>query len=139
LDSVHHHQARREEDEKSGLISDDEEDIRFPGSYSRPNPSAGFTIMSSAFLFRGLSLPAHEFPRCLMFSYDIQLWQLTPNSILHLAIFIIVYEAFLGINPHWGLWKKIFFVKCYSGVYGPYIVGGVSFVVRKEINYFNFP
>jgi hypothetical protein len=35
--------------------------------------------------------------------------------------------------------KKIFFVKRYSGSNGPYITGGVGFVVRKEVNYFNFP
>ena len=90
-----------------GLISDKEEDVLLPGSDSRPNPPAGFTVMFAAFLYRGLSLPAHEFLRCLLLSYGIQLWQLTPNSILHLAIFITICEAFLGIDPHWGLWKNI--------------------------------
>ncbi|KAM0855257.1 hypothetical protein ACQ4PT_049891 [Festuca glaucescens] len=121
-----------------GLISDDEKDVRFPGSDSRPNHPTGFTVMFSAFLFYGLSLPAHEFLRCLLFLYGIQLWQLTPNSILYLTIFITVCEAFLGIDPHWGLWKKIFFVKRHNGGSGPYVVGGVGFVVRKEVNYFNF-
>ncbi|KAM0873436.1 hypothetical protein ACQ4PT_038066 [Festuca glaucescens] len=121
-----------------GLISDDEEDVRFPGSDSRPNPPAGFTVMFFAFLYRGLSLPAHKFLRCLLFSYGIQLWQLTPNSILHLTVFITVCEAFLGIDPHWGMWKKIFFVKHHSGGSGPYITGGVGFIIRKEVNYFNF-
>ncbi|KAM0926342.1 hypothetical protein ACQ4PT_003453 [Festuca glaucescens] len=83
--------------------------------------------------------PAHEFLRCLLFSYGIQLWQLTPNSILHLAIFITICESFLGIDPHWGLWKKIFFVKRHCGNNSPYVVGGVSFVVRKEAKYFHFP
>jgi hypothetical protein len=83
-----------------GLISDDEEDVRFPGLDSRPNPPARFTVMFSAFMYRGLSLPAHEFFECLLFSYGIRLWQLTPNSIMHLAIFITVCEAFLGIDTH---------------------------------------
>jgi hypothetical protein len=83
-----------------GLISDDEKDVRFPGSESRQNPPAGFIVMFSAFLFHGLSLPAHEFLWCLLFSYGIQIWQLTPNSVLHLAIFITICEAFLGIDPH---------------------------------------
>jgi hypothetical protein len=63
---------------------------------------------------------------------------LTPNSILHLVIFITICEALLGIDPHWGLWKKIFFIKRYSSSNGPFITGGVGFVVRKEVNYFNF-
>ncbi|KAK1661073.1 hypothetical protein QYE76_049232 [Lolium multiflorum] len=87
----------------------------------------------------GLSQPSHEFLRRLLHMYGIQLWQLTPNSILHLAIFITLCEAFLGIDPHWGLWKKIFFVKCYNSSSGSFITGRVGFVVRKEANYFNFP
>jgi hypothetical protein len=64
---------------------------------------------------------------------------LTPNSILHLAIFITLCEAFLGIEPHFCLWKKIFFVKRYNCSNGSFVIGGVGFVVRKEVNYFNFP
>ncbi|KAK1650571.1 hypothetical protein QYE76_068376 [Lolium multiflorum] len=67
-----------------GFISTSDEDIRLPGAVSRPKPPKGFTVMFVAFLFRGLSLPAHEFLRSLLFFYGIQLWQLTPNSILHL-------------------------------------------------------
>jgi hypothetical protein len=122
-----------------GLISDKEEDVLLPGSDSRPNPPTGFTVMFVVFLYRGLSLPAHKFLRCLLLSFGIQLWQLTPNSILHLANFITTCEAFLSIDPHWGLWKKIFFIKHYSSSNGPFITGGVGFVVRKEVNYFNFP
>jgi hypothetical protein len=102
-----------------GLISNDKKDVQFPGSDSRPNSPAGFIIMFYAFLFCGLSLPAHEFLCCILLSYDIQLWQLSLNCILHLAIFISVCEAFLGIDPHWGMWKKIFFVKRHSGGSGP--------------------
>ncbi|KAK1628277.1 hypothetical protein QYE76_002592 [Lolium multiflorum] len=97
------------------LISSDESYFLHPGSISRPKPPKGFTIMFSAFLHRGLSLPAHEFLSILLFSYGIQLWQLTPNSILHITIFFTVFEAFLGIDPHWGLWRKIVYVKCHSG------------------------
>jgi hypothetical protein len=64
---------------------------------------------------------------------------MTPNSILHLAIFITVCEAFFGIDPHWGLWRKIFFVMRHSGGEGPHVVGGFGFVIRKEVKYFNFP
>ncbi|KAK1607751.1 hypothetical protein QYE76_031424 [Lolium multiflorum] len=103
-----------------GFISASEDDIRLPGAVSRPKPPKGFTVMLSAFLFRGLSLPAHEFLRSLLFFYGIQLWQLTPNSILHLSIFVAVCEAFLGIDPHWGLWRKIFYVKRHNDSNGPH-------------------
>ncbi|KAK1683345.1 hypothetical protein QYE76_044193 [Lolium multiflorum] len=122
-----------------GFISASEDDIRLPGAVSRPKPPKGFTVMFSAFLFRGLSLPAHEFLRSLLYFYGIQLWQLTPNSILHLSIFVTVCEAFLGIDPHWGLWRKIFYVKRHNDSNGPPVVGGVGFVVRKEVDYFDYP
>ncbi|KAK1662811.1 hypothetical protein QYE76_050970 [Lolium multiflorum] len=122
-----------------GFISASEDDIRLPGAVSRPKPPKGFTVMFTAFLFRGLSLPAHEFLRSLLFFYGIQLWQLTPNSILHLSIFITVCEAFLGIDPHWGLWRKIFYVKRHNDSNGPPVVGGVGFVVRKEVDYLDYP
>ncbi|KAK1646771.1 hypothetical protein QYE76_064576 [Lolium multiflorum] len=121
------------------LISSVKSNFVHPGSASRPGPPKGFTLMFDAFLFRGLSLPAHEFLRSLLFFYGIQLWQLTPNSILHLSIFITLCEAFLGIDPHWGLWRKIFYVKRHNGNDGPLVVGGIVFVVRKEVNYFNYP
>ncbi|KAK1684999.1 hypothetical protein QYE76_045847 [Lolium multiflorum] len=122
-----------------GFISASEDDIRLPGQVSRPSPPKGFTVMFVAFLFRGLSLPAHEFLCSLLFFYGIQLWQLTPNSILHLSIFITVCEAFLGIEPHWGLWRKIFYVKRHNDSNAPPVVGGVGFVVRKEVDYFDYP
>ncbi|KAK1682543.1 hypothetical protein QYE76_043391 [Lolium multiflorum] len=122
-----------------GFISSSEDNIRLPGAISRPRPPKGFTVMFSAFLFRGLSLPAHEFLRSLLFFYGIQLWQLTPNSILHLSIFITVCEAFLGIDPHWGLWRKIFYVKRHNDSNAPPVVGGVGFVVRKDVDYLDYP
>ncbi|KAK1650588.1 hypothetical protein QYE76_068393 [Lolium multiflorum] len=122
-----------------GFISASDEDIRLPGAFTRPKPPKGFTVMFVAFLFRGLSLPAHEFLWSLLFFYGIQLWQLTPNSILHLSIFITVCGAFLGIDPHWGLWRKIFYVKRHSDNNGPPVVGGVGFVVRQDVDYLDYP
>jgi hypothetical protein len=122
-----------------GYIPSEEGNVILPGAISRPNPPAGFTVMFLSFLHRGLSLPAHKFLHHLLRIYEIQLWQLTPNSILHLAIFITLCESFLGIEPHFGLWKKIFFVKRYNSSGGSFVIGGVGFVARKEVNYFNFP
>jgi hypothetical protein len=132
--------SKREENKMRslGLISSVESDFLHPVSASRPRPPKGFIIMFASFLFRGLSLPAHEFLRSLLFFNGIQLWQLTPNSILHLLIFITLCEAFLGIDPHWGLWRKIFYVKRHNGNDGPPVVGGVGFVVGKEVNYFDY-
>jgi hypothetical protein len=75
--------------------------IVFPGTVRIPKPPSGYRVMFLAFLLRGLSLPAHKFLRGLLFVYGVQLHQLTPNSILHIACFITLYESFLGIDPHW--------------------------------------
>ena len=84
-------------------------------------------------------MPAHEFLRGLLFTYGVQLWQLTPNSILHLAIFITLCEGFLGVKPHFGFWKRIFASKRHSSKKGPFVVGGVGFMVRPDVKYFEFP
>src|SRR4051794_40020107 len=95
--------------------------------------------MFIAFLVRGLSLPTHEFLRGLLFTYSVQLWQLTPNSSLHVAIFITLCESFPGIEPHFGLHKKIFSLKRHNNSVGQYVTGGVGFSVRKDAKYFSMP
>jgi hypothetical protein len=90
-----------------GLVSDADQ-VTFPSTERIPKPSSGFRVMFFAFLLRGLSLPTHEFLRGLLFVYGVQLHQLTPNSILHIACFITLCESFLGIEPHFLLWKYLF-------------------------------
>jgi hypothetical protein len=90
-----------------GYLSE-EDSIQFPSTERIPNPLDGYRVMFLAFLLRGLSLPAHEFLRGLLFFYGVQLHQLTPNSILHIACFVTLCESFLGIEPHFLLWRSIF-------------------------------
>jgi hypothetical protein len=75
-------------------------EIVFPSTEAIPSPPVGFWVMFLAFLLRGFSLPAHEFLRGLLFVYGVLLHQLKPNSLLHIACFITLCEAFLGIEPH---------------------------------------
>jgi hypothetical protein len=70
-----------------GLIADGDQVI-FPSTERIPKPPSSFQMMFLAFLLRGLSFPAHEFLCGLLFVYGVQLHQLTPNSILHIAYFI---------------------------------------------------
>ena len=48
-------------------------EYKIPGDEEVPNPSEGWRVMFLFFLFRGLSLPAHEFLRGLLFVYGVQL------------------------------------------------------------------
>jgi hypothetical protein len=92
-----------------GLISDDDQVI-LPSIERIPKPPSGFRVMFLAFLLHGLSFPAHKFLRGLLFMYGVQLHQLTPNSILHIACFITLCESFLGIKLHFLLWKFLFWL-----------------------------
>jgi hypothetical protein len=61
------------------------------------------SVIYVSFLIRGLALPVSPFFRGLLDFYDLNLMHLNPNSILQVAIFIHLCEAFLGILPHFGL------------------------------------
>ena len=52
-----------------------------------------------------------------MFYFGLDFHDLAPNSLLHILTFIIVYEAVLQVQPHFGLWLKVFNVR-------PKVVGG---------------
>jgi hypothetical protein len=67
--------------------------------------------MFTRFAERGLSLPASDFFKGLLEYYGIEYLNLNPNGIFHTSVFVHFYEAFLGIKPHWVLFRKFFRVK----------------------------
>jgi hypothetical protein len=85
---------------KEGLIAEGDQFV-FPSTERIPKPPSVYRVMFLAFLLRSLSFPAHEFLRGLLFVYGMQLHQLTPNLILHIACFVTLCKSFLGIEPHW--------------------------------------
>jgi hypothetical protein len=111
----------------------------FPGDEVVPRSAEGFWVMFLPFLHRGLSLPAHEFLHGLLFVYGVQLHHLMPNSILHIACFITLFEALLGIDPHWGLWRRIYYLCQHSSKEEVHDVGGAMIVVRADMQFFKFP
>jgi hypothetical protein len=94
--------------------------------------------MFLAFLLRGLSLPAHEFLRGLLFVYGVQLHQLTPNSILHIACFVTLCVSFLGIEPHFLLWRSVFQLRPSVSLSNKPELGGAVVSVRPEAQYLEF-
>jgi hypothetical protein len=119
--------------EKVGLLKNDPVESLAAGPEIIPRPPPGFWVIFIAFMLRGLSLPPHPFLHGLLFAYGIQLHDLNPNMILHIACFITLYECFLGIKPHWALWRQIFTVwhpLCYQ-------TGGFSCQVCPDVPYFN--
>jgi hypothetical protein len=119
--------------EKIGLLKNDPAETLPVGPEIIPRPPAGFWVLFFAFLLRGFSFPPHPFLRGLLFAYGIQLHDLNPNTILHIAYFITLCECFLGIEPHWALWQQIFVIRRPLH----YQVGGISCQVRQDVEYFN--
>jgi hypothetical protein len=120
-----------------GLIADGDHVI-FPSTERIPEPPSGFWVMFLAFLLRGLSFPAHEFLRGLLFVYGVQLHQLTPNSILHIACFVSLCESFLGIKPHFLLSKFLFRLRPSIALSKTPELGGAIISVRAESQYLEF-
>ncbi|KAK1661926.1 hypothetical protein QYE76_050085 [Lolium multiflorum] len=114
-----------------------EDAIRFPSEESYPNPPMEYRVSFVDHLIRGLSPPIHDFLRGLLFVYGIQLHHLTPNSILHISIFITLCECFLGVAPNWALWKRIFCIRRNGSHNITYNIGGVVICVRTDVDYFD--
>ena len=77
-------------------------------------------------LNRGLGFPIHPFLRGLLEFYGLLLHHLTPASILHIAGFVALCELFLGIEPHFALWKRLFCLVPRSHEGSIYQVGGAE-------------
>jgi hypothetical protein len=120
-----------------GLISDSDS-IKFPSIERISQPPSGYRVMFLAFLLRRLSLPAHEFLRGLLFVYSVQLHQLTSNSILHIACFVTLCESFLGIEPHFLLWRSIFRLRPNVALARKPELGRAVVFVRPEAQYLKF-
>jgi hypothetical protein len=52
--------------------------------------------------------PPHRFLLGLLHYYKIELQHLNPNGIQHIAAFIVLCKGYLGIEPHFDLWRYFF-------------------------------
>jgi hypothetical protein len=126
-----------EKAQTNGLISADDQ-VTFSSTERIPKPPERLSGDFFNFLLRGLSLPAHEFLRGLLFIYGVQLHQLTPNSILHIACFITLCECFLGIEPHFLLWKYLFWLRPSVALSKKRELGGAVISIHAKSQYLEF-
>lgn len=84
-----------------------------PKDLSSPNPSGvgGYVVVFKAFYERGFGVPSHRFLRSLLEYYGLELNHLTPAGILQIAAFVTLCEAYLGIEPHFDLWRYFFTIR----------------------------
>jgi hypothetical protein len=68
----------------------------------------------------------------------VQLHQLTPNSILHIACFITLCESFLGIDPHFLLWRALFWLRPSVALSKKPELGRACISVRSKSQYLEF-
>ena len=61
----------------------------------------------------------------------IQLHHFTPNSFVHISVFVHLCEAFLGIEPHFKLFRFLFHLKPQLDSYKLDVVGGAGLQLRQ--------
>jgi hypothetical protein len=88
--------------------------------------------MFTRFAERGLSLPASDLFKGLLEYYSIEYLNLNPNGIFHTYVFVHFCEAFLGIKPHWVLFRKFFRVKPQPSANNTRVVGGAGIQMRED-------
>lgn len=93
------------------------------------------TVTFARFVERGLAIPSSEFFRGLLDYYSLQLVHLNPNGILHISIFVHLCEAFLGVQPHFSLFRKVFCLKPQPSLERMQVIGGAGFQVREQYSY----
>jgi hypothetical protein len=72
-----------------------------------PRENVDEIVLFQHFIERGLASPTANFLCGLLYNYGLQLHHLNPNSIAHIAIFVHLCEAFLGIEPHFALFHYL--------------------------------
>jgi hypothetical protein len=88
--------------------------------------------MFTRFVERGLALQASDFFKGLLKYYGIEYLNLNPNGIFHVFVFIHFCEAFVGIKPHWVLFRKFFRLKPQPSANDPRVVRGAGIQMRER-------
>ena len=87
-------------------------------------------VVFASFFERGFNVPTGDFFRGLLHYYRLELVHLVPNSITVVSSFIHLCEAYLGIPPHFHLWRYFFQVKKTGKAK---VVGNVGFYLRPGL------
>ena len=79
-----------------------------PRTEVEPRPEENEVFSFAHFHSFRFGVPAHPLLRWLLYYYGLQLHDLTPEGMLHLSIFIMLCEGFLGVPAHYELWRSLF-------------------------------
>jgi hypothetical protein len=104
---------------------------RPPTGETFPSPNTGEVVVFEDYFFRGFGLPAIPFFRDFLVLMGLSLCNLPPNTILHFSTYIYLCECWLGIEPHFNLFRH-FFRLVRRGGNGSRIVGSVYLKLRDD-------
>lgn len=76
-----------------------------------PMPNTNELVVFEDFFKRGFGVSIHPFLRMLIRYWGISLCNLHPNTILYISIYNDFYESYLGIPPHFNLFRHLFVPK----------------------------
>lgn len=79
----------------------------------------------------GFGLPTHDFLCGVLNYYGIQTAHLSLNSYLHIAIFMHMCEAFLGIDSHFELFLNLFHLKSVPKDDEPKYISGAALQIKQ--------
>jgi hypothetical protein len=96
-----------------------------------PSEDVKEEVVFASFFERGFNLSAGVFFCGLLYYYRLELVHRVPNPVTVVSTFIHFCEAYLGIPPHFLLWRYFFCVKSTGKRSGP--VGAVMFVLRLDL------
>jgi hypothetical protein len=82
---------------------------RVPEDPTFPTPVEVYVLSFMAFYECRFSMPSHRFLCLLLWHYDLKPHHMTPLGFLHIAAFVTLSEAYLGIDPESDLWNYFFY------------------------------
>jgi hypothetical protein len=115
-----------------GLLRPKEEvEWRAAAGEQFPSKNVKDQVVFASFFERGFNLLVGDFFRGLLYYYQLELVHLVPNFITVVSTFIHFCEVYLGISPHFLLWRYFFCAKSTGKRSG--LVGAVMFTLRSGL------
>jgi hypothetical protein len=103
-----------------------------------PTPNTNEIVVSTSF-YCGFGIPSCNFLCGLLHHYKIELVHLNPNSILQIAIFVHLCEAYLRVPLNFLLFKHHFFLKYQPNADKHHIFGGVGIQAHQHHDFLTLP
>jgi hypothetical protein len=88
-------------------------------------------VSFTAFYERGFNVPSYPFFCSQLQYYGLELHHPTPSGVPHIALFVTLCEAYLGVDPDLDLWKYFFCVHHPHDLEVELTISGVTVIHAK--------